>query len=122
MKVSGFSKTQPFTPAFNKNRDLPEGEQLRCKLTVLTLNELIDVQDTLAKAQTVEGEKLSSDKLKMLLALNAPLLTSHVEFVQGNDGFSVEDVTSYAHFFDLALEILKELNRVSQPTETDVKN
>jgi hypothetical protein len=122
MKVSGFSKVQPFTPEFNENRALPEGEQLRAKLTVLTLNELIDVQDTLAKAQTKEGENPTSDQIKALLALNGPLLASHVEFVQGNDGFNVEDVTSYAHFFDLALELLKQLNKVSQPTERDVKN
>ena len=121
MKVSGFSKVQPFTPEFNGNRELAEAERLMCKLTVLTLNELIDVQDTLAKAQA-EGEKPTSDQIKSLIALNGPLLAEHVEFVQGNDGYTVQDVTEYAHFFNLALELLKQLNKVSQPTELDVKN
>lgn len=122
MKVSGFSKTQPFTPAFNGNKELPEVEQFRVKLIPIKLHQLLDVQDTLAQAQPAEGDKPSSDQLRSIVKLHGPLLRDHIVIEQGADGFSIDDIAEYAHFFDLALELLKQLNKISQPTERDVKN
>lgn len=122
MKVTGFSKSQPFTPEFNGNKELPEPDQFRVTLTALTLSELITVQDTIAQAQPEDGEKANTEQLRSLVELNGPVLLKHVTIVQGADGFTLEDIAEYAHFFQLALELLKKLNEISQPTERDVKN
>jgi hypothetical protein len=122
MKVNGFTKVQVYVPEWNGNRNLIEAEQLRAELTVLTLQELIDVQDTLAQVQVQEGEKVSAEKLKTLIRLNVPVFFKHVRFTGGNEGFEVSDVAEYAHFFELAMELLKRLSVISQPSEQDVKN
>jgi hypothetical protein len=122
MKVSGFSKSVPFTPEFNDNKKLPEVDQLRFKLTPLSMDELIVAQEALRAAQPKEGEKATPENIRQMGKTYAPVLRDHVEITQGAEGFMLEDIATYAHFVDLAIELFKQLSVISQPTEQDVKN
>ena len=132
MKVN-FRKTVEFTPTWNGNADLPANEQLRFVLTPLDVGEALHIAALLSEAghkgatndaAALEETKsrMSIDQTKGLVEACGAYVKPHVERMDNAENFEVEDVVKYMYFLPLAADDLLELVRISQPTETDVKN
>lgn len=123
MKIA-FSKEVRFVPTFNDNKSLPDAEQITTLLSPLTLGELLDVLDILRSANFEKGEvkDLSTTQMRMIVSQAGKYLPTNVKRLEGNEGFDLSDVVSYAQFFGLATEIVFELVRISSPSGPDVKN
>jgi hypothetical protein len=128
MKIK-FSRAVSFVPDFNKNKELPVGEQIKCKLTVLNLAELAFVGEIIAKLgitkDNAEGIAMNSDVLKDMAKDLSSVLTAHVtiENLEDESGpVKIDDLPSLAPYMTLALEQLVELASISAPGEADRKN
>jgi hypothetical protein len=127
MKIK-FSRTLPYYPEFNGNRDLPPGDQIKCTLTVLNLAELAFVGEIIAKLGiTKENSKIdmNSDVLKAMSADLAGILAAHatIENLSDENGpVKIEELPLLAPYMTLALELIVELASISAPGEIDRKN
>jgi hypothetical protein len=118
-----FSRTREYTPEYNGNKELPENEQLKAQIKVMTLNDLLDLGDTFKQADFEQGDlkDMRIDQMKVLVNGAGKYVPKYVT-LQGNDGFDLSDVVQYPQFLQLAAELLFSLLTFSQPTGTDVKN
>lgn len=129
MKVS-FSKTQPYTPLWNGNQELPEKEQVKCVLGVLDMSALMDLLDAFTQAGLagkIETDDVDATKIKPVLAQFGDLLPKHVTefgglFNDAGEAVTIEDLTTYPRFLNLSLELLMKLSEISSPSEDDAKN
>lgn len=127
MKVS-FSLTSEYTPSWNKNKELPEAEQAKATLKTLESMDLLELADALERqgvSGEVDTEKMTPADIKALLGETGRLLPKYVTVtgIEGDDGpITVEQITTYPDFMELAVELLMELANISQPTEDDLKN
>lgn len=124
MIIKGFSKEQNFTPAWNDNGTLPEANQLKTKLTIFNMGELLDVIDVIKSVGFDKGteNQMTPDQMRIVLSVSGAHLTKHVSFVSGNENFDMTDVVSFSQFFALAIELLFQLVNISSPSDQDVKN
>lgn len=128
MKVK-FSRVIDYIPEYNDNRKLSAPDQIKTKLTVLTLAELAFVGEIIAKLG-LDKEKgtldaVKSSALKEMAADLAGILTAHVTLsgLEDETGpVEVAQLASLAPYMQLSLELLVELANISAPGETDVKN
>ncbi len=127
MKVK-FSLSSDFTPEWNKNKELPEGEQCKAVLRTLESMDLLELADALER-QGLEGEvdtsTMSTANIRSLLSETGRLLPKYVEItgIEGDEGpITLEQIVTYPDFMELAVELLMQLANISQPTEDDVKN
>ncbi len=129
MKVN-FSKSQSYVPEWNGNRDLPETEQVKCSLSILDMNALMNLLDSFTAVGLtgeVDTDKVDSNKIKPVLAEFGNLLPSHVTHFEGlfnasGEAITIEDLVTYPIFLNLALELLMKLSEISSPSEDDTKN
>lgn len=127
MKVK-FSLVTEYVPEWNKNRELPEAEQCKASLKTLESMDLLELADALERQGlegTVDTAQMSAKDIKSLVAETGRLLPKYVtiEGIEGDDGpITLEQVTTYPDFMELAVELLMKLASNSQPTEDDVKN
>lgn len=122
MKIQ-FSRERDFTPDFNANKELPEDEQLRAKIKVMVLTDILDLGDAFKQADFENGDMkdMSLEQMKMLVKSAGKYVPKYVT-ITGNDGFSIEDIVTYPQFLALATELLFTLLTYSQPSSADIKN
>lgn len=124
MKVN-FTTTAEFVPEFNGNRELPEAEQIKMKLTSLEMGENLHLVATLqaatGKTQVEKGD-LDVDRQLALIKACGTYIPGHVSEITGNENFTVADIVKWMPFAPLAAEILFQLVEISSPNEVDVKN
>ncbi len=127
MKVS-FSLTSEYTPTWNGNKELPEAEQAKATLKTLESMDLLELADALERQGVtgeVDTEKMTPADIKALMGETGRLLPKYVTIagIEGDDGpITVEQITTYPDFMELAVELLMELANISQPTDDDLKN
>jgi len=129
MKID-FSLSVPYTPEWRGNKDLPETEQVSCKLVVLDMGSLMSLVDAFTEmgiTGEVDTDNISGDKIKPVLDQFGSLLPAHVEDFTGlydasGRALTVEDIVKYPRFLNLALELLMKLSEISSPSDDDVKN
>lgn len=114
---SGFSKSVTYVPTFHNNKDLPEGERLSVTLIPLTLGDLLSLTEAGQKAP----DATDVESTRIILESCSHLLPKYAT-IHGAEDFTMEDVVTYLPFLPLAAELLGELQRISAPNETDVKN
>lgn len=122
MKVA-FSKEKKYVPDFNGNKELPEAEQLVAYIKPLKSGEVIDLTDVLKEAGFEKGDskQMSSHQMKTVVQQAGHYLPTYVR-LEGNDGFTIQDVADYTPFLALATELLFVLMNFSSPNQDDVKN
>lgn len=122
MKVA-FSRQTEFLPAFNKNKELAEPEQLKVTMKPMTLFDLLDLTDVLKSVGFEKGEvtDLTVAQMKSIVAEGGKYLPKYCTLVNA-EGFEMADVVAYATFLPLASELLFTLLNKSSPGEADVKN
>lgn len=129
MKVS-FSKTQPYVPIWNSNRDLPEDQQIKCILGVLDMAALMNLLDAFTQAGLagkVDTDRIDGSRIRPVLNQFGDLLPKYVTefnglFNSSGEAVTVGDLTTYPKFLNLALELLMKLSEISSPSEEDAKN
>src|SRR5260221_13932688 len=101
MKVE-FSREVVFIPDFNKNKELPDDQQLKVKLKVMSLLDVLDLTDVLKNAGFDKGEvkDLTHDQMKMVVLEGGKYIPKYASLI-GAEGFTIEDVIGYATFFPL---------------------
>ena len=124
------SKTAVFAPKWNGNLDLPEAEQVKCDLNVMSLGDVLDLMDTLEGQADSEGNvnsdtmdegtttKLVNEAVRIL-----PKYTTinNLEDQHGEE-ITVKNITEFPQFITLITEILFKLIEISSPNEDDVGN
>jgi hypothetical protein len=121
---SGFSKSVLFVPKYNGNEALPEADKLKAICKPMSNGDVFLLADTLSGfgvKKTEEKDKLDSTQVQSLIGSCGEFVPRYVE-LQGNEDFTIQDVVTYMHYFDLAVELLFKLVEISQPTKADVKN
>lgn len=128
MKIK-FSLKRPFTPEFNGNKKLPDGEQIKCILTTLDNFDLLELGDAFSRAGMNDGEldtsKIDAAQARILLDATASIIPKYTEItgLDCDDGpVTVDQVVRFPDFQELATELLVELAQISAPTEADAKN
>jgi hypothetical protein len=114
MKVN-WSREVKFVPKWRGNDASTEGH-LVAVLKPMTLKDVLFLQDSIQEAK--RGDTLDN---AALLKACGDYLPKYVT-LQGAEDFTMEDVTQYAQFFDLAIELLMKVAEISQPNEADLKN
>ena len=117
---SGFSKEITYVPDALGNRELPEAEQVKAKLQLMTVGDVLEAVEALS-AHANEDGKVDLSQQKAFVSEGKKYLLKYVTIV-GAEDFTLEDVVSYGRFMPLAVDIFQELLKVSQPSEQDVKN
>jgi hypothetical protein len=119
-----FSKSIRFVPTFHGNKDLTGNDQLVLTLMPLKLGELLDLLDVLKSIGFEKGEAktLTPAQMRAIAAEAKTYLPSHIEKMEGAEGFEVSDIVDYPDFLGLAVETVFELVRHAMPSENDVKN
>ena len=118
-----FSHEITFIPDFNKNKELPEAEQITVKIKPLILFDLLDLTDVLKQAGFEKGDSkdVSQEQMRAIVGQGGKYVPKYCSLI-GAEGFDLNDVVNYAHFLPLATEILFTLITNSSPTVADVKN
>lgn len=122
-----FSKEVDYVPEWNGNDKLPAKEQVKCKLTVLNMNELMTLVDAFTSAG-ITGELNTEDTsaMKPILDQMGPLLPKHVEikglYDEGGKAITMEEIVEFPIFLNLCVELLMKLSEISSPSEEDAKN
>lgn len=122
MKVN-FSRETVFIPEFNDNKLLPDEEQLKIKLKVMNLLDLLDLTDILKGVGFDKGDikDLTVEQMKTIVKEGAKYIPKYASLV-GADGFTLQDITDYAAFLPLATELLFTLLNNASPNAADAKN
>jgi hypothetical protein len=127
MKIS-FSEKITFVPEWKGNDKLPEDEQIKVTLKVMTMSDLLTVMD-MFQASGLSGEvdaaKVDVEKTKKVLAGAKEILPKYAEItnLELDTGFaSIETVVHYGTFTRLAMEILLKLAQISTPNEEEQGN
>lgn len=132
MKVK-FSKIVAFTPEWNDNLQLPEGERVKLNLKPMKFDDLMLVMDALGGQSAVEaaregGAEALQSRLDMakFLGSTRDILAKYASDLTGLDGddgaLTMEDVVTYPAFMGLAIEVLMKLASISTPSETTEGN
>lgn len=128
MKIN-FSHTVPYTPTWRGNDELPDAEQIKCELKVLSMGSLMNLLDAFGSAGLkgeVDTEKVDASTIKPILEQFGDLLPAHVtiEGLYGPAGqaIDIKEIVEYPFFLNLCLELLMKLSEVSSPSDEDVKN
>jgi len=120
MKIN-FSRSVPYTPEWNGNRELPEAEQVKAVIKPMTVDDLLVMMDALGRRPGVpEGDPTSMDTGRLIKEAGA-LLPKYVEINNLTDDsgpVSVNDLLTFGAFIPLASELLMECARVSMPSES----
>lgn len=118
-----FSHEIVYVPEFNKNKELPEAEQLTVKIKPMKLADLLDLTDVLKKAGFEKGDSKDAtpEQMRAIVGSGGKYVPQYCTLV-GAEGFDLSDVVTYAHFLALATEILFTLITKSSPVVADVKN
>lgn len=119
---AGFSLTSRYVPDWNKNKSLPEKDQLVATLSMPTVQDVFSILDRFS-ANGVTGAVDTSVSLGMkrntaIAAEAGEYLPKYVK-LEGNEDFSVEDLVKYPPYFALAVELLFALVSYAQPNEAD---
>lgn len=120
---SNFSREQVYVPEFDKNKELPDDQQLKVKVGVMKMLDLLDLTDVLKSAGFEKGDvkDLSVDQMKTIVREAGKYVPKYCTLVNAED-FSVDDTISYSQFLPLASELLFTLLNSSSPNAVDVKN
>lgn len=126
MKFS-FSKDVEYVPEWNGNDKLPAKEQIKCKLTVLNMGELMALVDAFTSAGiTGEAQVQDTSTMKPVLDQMGPLLPKHVQMTglydDSGKAITMEEIVEYPVFLNLCVELLMKLSEISSPSEEDAKN
>jgi hypothetical protein len=133
---SNFSKTVPFTPEWNGNKDLPEKDQLRVTLKPMPLGDLLSCTEALSSGQLDEAKvteakkkntavKFTKDdtaKMKVSIETLQEYIPKFVTIDQGAEDFTLDEVVKYSQFSELANELIGKLVEISSPNKADIKN
>lgn len=122
MKVS-FSTSQIYVPEFNKNKELPEDQQLKVNISTMELVDLLDLTDVLKSAKFERGDakELSVEQMKTIVREAGKYVPKYCKLINA-EGFDAETVVKYSFFLALASELLFTLLNFSSVSEADVKN
>lgn len=127
MKVK-FSKSVQFTPEWNKNRELPEKDQIKLVLKPLLFDDLLAIMDALGGNKIIQEVKESGaeavrervDMPRVIKEVGALLPKYVTEFSGLEDDvgpITIEEITQYPAFLGLAIEVLMKLAEISSPSE-----
>ncbi len=124
------SKEVEFTPVWNENKELPEEEQVKFTLKVLSMGDVLILMDTLEDAAdedgNVDGDRLTAGTTTKLVNEATRLLPIYatMEGLEGEDGevIGVDTITLFPQFIGLITEVLFELISISTPNEADSGN
>lgn len=122
MKIE-FSREVKYVPDFNKNKELPENEQLIVNIKVMSLGDLLDLMDVLKQANFEKGDvkDLTPGQMKTIVTQAGKYIPKYCK-LEHAEGFSVEDLAQFAVFMPLATEVLFTLLNSSSPNADDAKN
>lgn len=130
---TAFARKVDYVPTFDGNRDLPEQEQIKVKLTSLSTGDFFDIVTALGNISNEKGEidlgKAAKDGLlgvAPLLAKGANILPRYTEIsglldAAGNPVTPAE-VAAAPFFLGLTAELLGKLAEISAPKMADLKN
>ena len=124
------SKQVDYSPEWNANKELPEDEQVKFVLKVLSMGDVLELMDVLEDASddegNVDGDTLTASTTKQLVGEATRLLPIYatMENLEGEDGeeITVATITEYPQFIGLITEVLFELISISTPNEADSGN
>ena len=122
MKVA-WSKEVEYTPDWNANKALPEAEQIKVKMTIFTLGELLAIREELKGVGFEGGDtaRLTGTQIEGIAKIGGKYLPAHITLI-GDANFTVQDAVTYSQFFGFVVEILFHLIASSAPKADDVKN
>lgn len=126
MKIN-FSREVTFTPTWRGNDQLPEGEKITSKLTVMNIQDFIEAVEFISSAKgTATVDEKTLVQTKGLLEAAQKLLPKYVKIVnlldENGADLSTEVVVSNATLLNLTAELFMKLVEISQPSDIDVKN
>lgn len=124
------SKEVDFAPEWNGNQDLPEEEQVKFNLKVLSMGDVLELMDTLEDVAddsgNVDGETLNASTTKQLVerAVNLLPIYATMKGLEGENGeeITVANITEFPQFIGLITEVLFQLIAISTPNEADSGN
>ena len=118
MKVS-FSKLVRFIPTWHGNDKLPEADQIKATLSVMSFSDLLKLSEGFGK--NTDGNVDAEKVFHMAEDLIPKYVT--VENLSTDDGpANQNDLVVYPIFMGLATEILIKLSEISTPRDNDEKN
>ena len=125
-----FSLEADYTPTWNNNRDLPEGEQGKAHFSTMETADFLDLMDAFDRHELSDGvvdtDKIDTKTSKELLKEVGRLLPKYVKItnftLNGGVELTIEHVTKYAPFMQLGVELLLECANRAVPTEADEGN
>lgn len=124
------SKQVEFIPEWNSNKDLPEKEQVKFDLRVLSMGDVLLLMDTLEDVAddkgNVDSDTLTASMTSKLVNEAVRLLPTYAAMsgLEDQDGteITVNNITEFPQFVGLITEVLFELISISQPNEVDLGN
>lgn len=124
MKIK-FSREVPYTPEWNGNRELPEGEQVRTTIKPMTVEDLLIVMEAMGRRPGQEAGSAVQVDVGKLISEAGAMLPKYVDITGLDDDsgpVTTKDLLTFGAFIPLASELLMECVRVSMPSETAEKN
>jgi hypothetical protein len=128
MKVN-FTPESEYVPEWNGNRDLPDDEQIKMNLSVLSMGHILNLMDIMEQAghsgQT-DDQALDVATTKKLVEMAQEILPQYVKDFRGlevdSGPIALEAISDYPQFMALIVEITFELINRSSPNEDDKGN
>lgn len=123
-----FSPEVVYVPVYNKNKDLPESEQIKVEFTVLEMGELIEIIGITAKAGIRKNSEVDEDSETAGIMIEAArkFLPGHTTIrnfrTTSGDEIDIDLVLKYPKFLQLMVELLGALVENSSPGDEDQKN
>jgi hypothetical protein len=128
MKYS-FTPTAEFIPEWNGNRELPDEEQIKMTVSVLSMGDLLNLMDVMEQGGNtgeVDSDQLDMGTTKALVEMATELLPKYITDFRGlevDDGpIDIATMSGFPQFINLIVEITFELISRSTPNEEDTKN
>ncbi len=126
MKIN-FSRSVPFIPEWNGNRNLLPGDQIKCSIQPMILGDLVvllDVLGTVVKEKNegdgeIAKQQMSASEAALMIDACKDLLPKYVTMtgLEDDDGpVGIEQITLYAQYMPLASEIIMACASISSPT------
>lgn len=128
---ANFCRSVKYVPAWNKNNELPEAEQMHVMLKPLNMGDLLDLMDAIQVIQGIDPQdtnslkKVNAEAFRKMMDSAGHLLPKYAEVHNLEDESGPVDTAtlmSFPYYLELAAEILTQLASVSMPSEDDEKN
>jgi hypothetical protein len=120
MKIQ-FSRTVPYTPEWNGNKDLPDHEQIKCVIKPMVIADLVTLLDVIGSTAKGGGTSttLSASEAANMIGACKDLLPRYVSItgLHDDDGpVLIDHLTQFAQYMPLASETIMACATISSPS------